>query len=119
MIGYNLQATTVCNINDSCANIAEFRSEYKSQLELESSAPSKATNDKLAETLTSDKTADAHINSAKGHNSPYTYEDHPSAIRAGFSYPNYAPLGFFKKQYQSHIFSKCHDTNVYGLVLTR
>ena len=65
-IGYNLPATTVCNINKSCANIAEFRSEYKSQLENESSAPSKATNDKLAEALSTDKTADAHINSAKG-----------------------------------------------------
>ena len=64
--GYNLPASEVCNISSSCGNVAEFRSEFKAQLQLQVSAPITVVNDKLASSLSTDKSADAHVNSARG-----------------------------------------------------
>ena len=73
MTGYNLpttlkkaECTQICNINPSCATIAQFRTVFKSELEFETSCPSKATNDKMTKLLETDKIADSHLNSAKG-----------------------------------------------------
>ena len=66
MTGYNLPNVPICNFNDSCGNIAEFRSVFKSELEIETSCPNKVANDKMVKTLQSDKIADAHVNSARG-----------------------------------------------------
>ena len=66
MTGYNLPNTDICNINEACSNIAEFRTIFKAELETETTCPSKVANDKMANTLMTDKIADAHVNSAKG-----------------------------------------------------